>query len=56
MIGPVTYDLVSLLRDCYIAWDAERVESGSKATASACAHAQLIDPWIDAHAFCAGST
>ena len=26
MIGPVTYDLASLLRDCYIAWDAERVD------------------------------
>lgn len=24
--GPVTYDLVSLLRDCYIVWPAERVE------------------------------
>lgn len=24
-IGPVTYDLVSLLRDCYIDWDEERV-------------------------------
>lgn len=24
-IGPVTYDLVSLLRDCYIAWPEERV-------------------------------
>lgn len=23
--GPVTYDLVSLLRDCYIAWPSERV-------------------------------
>ncbi|QIK39263.1 phosphotransferase [Caldichromatium japonicum] len=23
--GPLTYDLVSLLRDCYIAWDPERV-------------------------------
>ncbi len=23
--GPVTYDLVSLLRDCYIAWPADRV-------------------------------
>ncbi len=23
--GPVTYDLVSLLRDCYIRWPAERV-------------------------------
>lgn len=25
VIGPVTYDLVSLLRDCYISWPAERV-------------------------------
>ncbi|MBK5964622.1 aminoglycoside phosphotransferase [Thiocystis minor] len=25
VIGPVTYDPVSLLRDCYIAWPAERV-------------------------------
>jgi N-acetylmuramate 1-kinase len=24
--GPVTYDLVSLLRDCYVAWPLERVE------------------------------
>lgn len=24
--GPVTYDLVSLLRDCYIAWSPQRVE------------------------------
>jgi aminoglycoside/choline kinase family phosphotransferase len=24
--GPVTYDLVSLLRDCYIAWPEDRVE------------------------------
>ena len=24
--GPLTYDLVSLLRDCYIAWPLERVE------------------------------
>lgn len=25
--GPITYDLVSLLRDCYIAWPRERVET-----------------------------
>jgi aminoglycoside/choline kinase family phosphotransferase len=25
MLGPITYDLASLLRDCYIAWPAERV-------------------------------
>jgi aminoglycoside/choline kinase family phosphotransferase len=27
VIGPVTYDLVSLLRDCYIAWPRDRVEA-----------------------------
>jgi hypothetical protein len=26
VIGPITYDLVSLLRDCYIAWPPEQVE------------------------------
>jgi hypothetical protein len=26
VLGPVTYDLVSLLRDCYVAWPRERVE------------------------------
>jgi N-acetylmuramate 1-kinase len=25
VVGPVTYDLVSLLKDCYIAWAPERV-------------------------------
>lgn len=27
VIGPVTYDLVSLLRDCYISWPAQQVEA-----------------------------
>jgi len=27
VIGPVTYDLVSLLRDCYINWPAQQVEA-----------------------------
>jgi hypothetical protein len=30
VIGPVTYDLVSLLRDCYISWPRERVESWAR--------------------------
>ena len=30
VIGPVTYDLVSLLRDCYISWPRERVEEWVK--------------------------
>ncbi|OOZ37813.1 aminoglycoside phosphotransferase family protein [Solemya velesiana gill symbiont] len=27
VVGPVTYDLASLLRDCYISWPRERVEA-----------------------------
>jgi aminoglycoside/choline kinase family phosphotransferase len=27
VIGPVTYDLVSLLRDCYVSWPVEQVEA-----------------------------
>ncbi len=27
VLGPVTYDLVSLLRDCYVRWDPARVEA-----------------------------
>jgi aminoglycoside/choline kinase family phosphotransferase len=30
VLGPVTYDLVSLLRDCYIAWPRARVEEWVK--------------------------
>lgn len=29
--GPITYDLVSLLRDCYIAWPREQVEAWAEA-------------------------
>jgi hypothetical protein len=31
VVGPITYDLVSLLRDCYIAWDEARVETWREA-------------------------
>jgi aminoglycoside/choline kinase family phosphotransferase len=30
VVGPVTYDLVSLLRDCYIEWPRERVEAWAR--------------------------
>lgn len=30
VVGPVTYDLVSLLRDCYIAWDPEQVDDWAR--------------------------
>jgi len=26
MLGPITYDIVSLLKDCYIRWDNEQIE------------------------------
>ena len=30
VLGPITYDLVSLLRDCYIAWPQEKVDEWVK--------------------------
>ncbi|MCU7809328.1 MAG: phosphotransferase [Candidatus Thiodiazotropha sp. (ex Semelilucina semeliformis)] len=30
VVGPITYDLVSLLRDCYISWPQEQVEDWVK--------------------------
>jgi len=34
VLGPVTYDLVSLLKDCYVVWDKEKVDSWARAYAS----------------------
>jgi aminoglycoside/choline kinase family phosphotransferase len=31
VIGPVTYDLASLLRDCYVVWPPARVEQWARA-------------------------
>lgn len=55
VIGPVTYDLVSLLRDCYIAWPRERVETWALAYLDRAKQAGIIqesDPqtllrWFD---------
>jgi aminoglycoside/choline kinase family phosphotransferase len=57
VIGPVTYDLVSLLRDCYIEWPGERVEDWALgyqdlALQSGILHAAHDDPqqflrWFD---------
>ena len=38
VIGPITYDLVSLLRDCYITWPQDRVEGWVRKF-----HARLLD-------------
>lgn len=37
--GPVTYDLVSLLRDCYVAWPVERVRAWALQFRAAAQHA-----------------
>jgi len=57
VMGPVTYDLVSLLRDCYIAWPRARVEAWALgyqelALQTGILHAEHEDPalflrWFD---------
>ncbi|MDD1609473.1 MAG: phosphotransferase [Methylococcaceae bacterium] len=42
VIGPITYDLVSLLRDCYIDWDVEQVERWMTAYYQRLQQAELI--------------
>jgi len=51
MIGPIAYDLASLLRDCYIAWDSERVGGWVDAYRERLRHAHLIDSHVDAARF-----
>jgi hypothetical protein len=51
VVGPITYDLVSLLRDCYIEWDAERIEGWVESHRQRLRHAHLIGPEIDAAHF-----
>jgi aminoglycoside/choline kinase family phosphotransferase len=51
MIGPVAYDLASLLRDCYIAWDAERVQGWVESYRERLRHAHLVDSHVDAARF-----
>ncbi len=43
VIGPITYDLVSLLRDCYIAWPEQRVEQWRNGYCERLQQAGLID-------------
>jgi aminoglycoside/choline kinase family phosphotransferase len=42
VIGPITYDLVSLLRDCYIAWPNQQVEQWMNDYYERLLHAELI--------------
>jgi aminoglycoside/choline kinase family phosphotransferase len=47
MAGPIAYDVASLLRDCYITWDAERVDGWLEAYGQRLRHAHLIDTHVD---------
>jgi aminoglycoside/choline kinase family phosphotransferase len=42
MLGPVAYDLASLLRDCYIAWPIERVDAWVEAYRRQLVAAEII--------------
>ncbi|MCX2778377.1 phosphotransferase [Microbulbifer thermotolerans] len=42
--GPVTYDLASLLRDCYIRWPRERVEHWALTYAATAEAAGVLEP------------
>jgi aminoglycoside/choline kinase family phosphotransferase len=48
VIGPLTYDLVSLLRDCYIAWPRQRVEQWALAYLHRAADAGVFEPQSNA--------
>ena len=51
VLGPITYDLVSLLRDCYIEWDDARVEAWVENYRMRASDAGLIDASVDAETF-----
>lgn len=44
VVGPVTYDLVSLLRDCYIEWPRERVEQWASGYFELAGQTGILDP------------
>jgi N-acetylmuramate 1-kinase len=48
VLGPITYDVVSLLRDCYIAWDDARVRTWAEAHRRHLIDAGALDPRVDA--------
>lgn len=48
VLGPITYDLVSLLRDCYIAWDDARVRAWAESHRARLHDIGALDSRIDA--------
>lgn len=49
--GPMTYDLASLLRDCYIVWDRSRVEAWAEIHRLRLRDAGLINPAVSRERF-----
>ena len=48
VLGPITYDLASLVRDCYIRWDDARARGWAEAHRQRLIDAGALDPRIDA--------
>lgn len=48
VLGPITYDVVSLLRDCYINWDDARVRDWAESYRKRLLDAGALDPRVDA--------
>ena len=48
VLGPITYDLASLLRDCYVAWDDARVRAWAESYRQRLIDAGALDPRVDA--------
>lgn len=47
VLGPATYDLVSLLRDCYVGWDDARVRGWAEAQRQRLLEAGVLDARAD---------
>ena len=47
MWGPVTYDLASLLRDCYIAWSDDRVHGWVEQYRQGAVDRGILDAGVD---------
>ena len=51
LYGPLAYDLASLLRDCYVAWDGDRVAQWAEHYRRRAQQAGLLGPAIDRERF-----
>jgi hypothetical protein len=51
VIGPVTYDLVSLLRDCYISWSKTQIEQWVEGYFRRAQQANIIGPQVQLQEF-----